>query len=98
MASDYSSIENKLNQLRAEIVPLRNLPALSLEFTTWPSKLFALVEAGFAYCPSSIPWKAEAEASGVRQGLPSSAPPRSRICKDGSFARPVPVSGVDDYS
>lgn len=47
MASDHSSIENKLNQLRAEIAALRNLPALSLEFTTWLSKLFALVEAGF---------------------------------------------------
>ena len=47
MVSDHSSIEYKLNQLRAEIVTLRNLPALSLEFTTWLSKLFALVEAGF---------------------------------------------------
>ena len=47
MASDHSSIEYKLNQLRAEIATLRNLPALSLEFTTWLSKLFALVEAGF---------------------------------------------------
>jgi hypothetical protein len=47
LASDHSSIEYKLNQLRAEIVALRNLPALSQEFTTWLSKLFALVEAGF---------------------------------------------------
>ena len=47
MASGHSSIEYKLNQLRAEIAALRNLPALSLEFTTWLSKLFALVEAGF---------------------------------------------------
>jgi len=47
LASDHSSIENKLNQLRAKIATLRNLPALSLEFTTWLSKLFALVEAGF---------------------------------------------------
>ena len=47
MASDHSSIEYKLNQLRAEIATLRNLPALSLEFTTWLGKLFALVEADF---------------------------------------------------
>ena len=47
MASGHSSIEYKLNQLRAEIAALRNFPALSLEFTTWLSKLFALVEAGF---------------------------------------------------
>ena len=47
MASDHSSIEYKLNQLRAEVATLRNLPALSLEFATWLSKLFALVEAGF---------------------------------------------------
>jgi hypothetical protein len=47
LASDHSSIEYKLNQLRAEIATLRNLPALSLEFTTWLSRLFALVEAGF---------------------------------------------------
>jgi hypothetical protein len=47
LASDHSSIEYKLNQLRAEIAALRNLPALSLEFTTWLSRLFALVEAGF---------------------------------------------------
>ncbi len=47
MASDHSSIEYKLNQLRAEIVALRNLPALSLEFTTWLGKLFTLVEASF---------------------------------------------------
>jgi hypothetical protein len=47
LASGHSSIEYKLNQLRAEIAALRNLPALSLEFTTWLSKLFALVEAGF---------------------------------------------------
>jgi thioredoxin-dependent peroxiredoxin len=69
LASDYSSIGNKLNQLGAEIALLRNLPALSLEFTTWPSKLFALVEAGLAYWPSSIPWKAEAEAYGVRLAI-----------------------------
>jgi hypothetical protein len=94
LASDHSSIENKLNQLRAAITPLRNLPALSLEFTTWPSKLFALVEAGFAYCPSSIPSMAEAAASGVRLGLPSSAFPRSRKCEDGSFACPVHVFSV----
>ena len=47
MVSDHSSIEDKLNRLRAEIATLRNLPALSLEFTTWLCKLFALVEAGF---------------------------------------------------
>jgi hypothetical protein len=47
LASDHSRIEYKLDQLRAEIAALRNLPALSLEFTTWLSKLFALVEAGF---------------------------------------------------
>ena len=47
MVSDHSSIEYKLNQLRAEIVTLRNLPALSLEFTTWLGKLFTLVEASF---------------------------------------------------
>jgi hypothetical protein len=47
LASDHSSIEYKLNQLRAEVATLRNLPALSREFTTWLSKLFALVEAGF---------------------------------------------------
>jgi len=47
LASDHSSIEYKLNQLRAEIATLRNLPALSLEFTTWLGKLFALVEADF---------------------------------------------------
>ncbi|MGB6174893.1 MAG: hypothetical protein WBF43_00800 [Methylocella sp.] len=47
MASDHSSIEYKLNRLHAEIATLRNLPAMSLEFTTWLSKLFALVEAGF---------------------------------------------------
>jgi hypothetical protein len=47
LASDHSSIEYKLDQLRAEIATLRNLPALSLEFTTWLSKLFALVEVGF---------------------------------------------------
>jgi hypothetical protein len=44
---DQSSIEYKLSQLRAEIATLRNLPALSLEFATWLSKLLALVEAGF---------------------------------------------------
>jgi hypothetical protein len=47
LASDHSSIEYKLDQLRAEIGTLRKLPALSLEFATWLSKLFALVEAGF---------------------------------------------------
>ena len=47
MASDHSSIEYKLDQLRAEIAALRNLPALSPEFTIWLSKLFALVEVGF---------------------------------------------------
>jgi hypothetical protein len=47
LASDHSSIEYKLEELRAEIAALRNLPALSLEFTIWLSKLFALVEAGF---------------------------------------------------
>jgi hypothetical protein len=47
LVSDHSSIEYKLNQLRAEIATLRNLPALSLEFTNWLNKLFALVEAGF---------------------------------------------------
>jgi hypothetical protein len=47
LASDHSSIEYKLNQLGAEIVVLRNLPALSLEFTTWLGKLFTLVEASF---------------------------------------------------
>jgi hypothetical protein len=47
LASDHSSVEYKLNQLRAEIATLRNLPVLSLEFTIWLSKLFALVEAGF---------------------------------------------------
>ena len=47
MAGDHSSIEYKLDQLRAEIVALRNLPALSLEFTTWLGKLFTLVEASF---------------------------------------------------
>jgi hypothetical protein len=41
------SIEYKLKQLRAEIATLRNLPALSQEFTTWLGKLFTLVEAGF---------------------------------------------------
>jgi hypothetical protein len=46
LASDHSSIEYELNQLCAEIATLRNLPVLSLEFTTWVSKLFALVEAG----------------------------------------------------
>ena len=30
-----------------EIATLRNFPALSQEFTTWLSKLFALVEASF---------------------------------------------------
>ena len=47
MTSDQSSIEYKLNQLRAEIATLRNLPPLSLKFTTWLGKLFALVEASF---------------------------------------------------
>jgi hypothetical protein len=47
LVSDHSSIEYKLNQLRAEIATLRNLPALSQEFTTWLGKLFTLVEAGF---------------------------------------------------
>jgi hypothetical protein len=47
LASDHSSIEYKLEELRAEIAALQNLPALSLEFTIWLSKLFALVEAGF---------------------------------------------------
>jgi len=47
LASDHSSIEYKLDQLRAEIAALRNLPALSPEFTIWLSKLFALVEVGF---------------------------------------------------
>jgi hypothetical protein len=47
LESDHSSIEYKLDQLCAEIATLRNLPALSQEFTTWLSKLFALVEAGF---------------------------------------------------
>ncbi len=47
MASDLSSIEYKLNQLRAEVATLRNFPALSLEFTTWLGKLFTLVEASF---------------------------------------------------
>ena len=47
MASDHSSIEYKLNQLRAEIATLRNLPALSREFTTWLGKLHELVEASF---------------------------------------------------
>jgi hypothetical protein len=47
LVSDHSSIEYKLNQLRAEIATLRNLPALSLEFTDWLSRLFALVEVSF---------------------------------------------------
>ena len=47
MVSDHSSIEYKLNQLRAEVATLRNLPALSLEFTNWLSRLFALVEVSF---------------------------------------------------
>jgi hypothetical protein len=47
LVSDRSSVEYKLNQLRAEISTLRNLPALSLEFTNWLSRSFALVEAGF---------------------------------------------------
>ena len=48
MVSDHSSIEYKLNQLRAEVATLRNLPALSLEFTNWLSRLFALVEVSFS--------------------------------------------------
>jgi len=47
LASDHSSIEYKLDQLRGEIATLRNLPVLSLEFTDWLSRLFALVEVSF---------------------------------------------------
>jgi hypothetical protein len=47
LVSGRSSIEYKLNELRAEIGALRNWPPLSQEFTTWLIKLFALVEAGF---------------------------------------------------
>jgi hypothetical protein len=45
--SDHSGIEGNLNQLRAEIATLRNLPALSPEFASWLRKLFALVKVGF---------------------------------------------------
>jgi hypothetical protein len=47
LANNNSSIEYELSQLRTEIATFRNLPALSLEFTNWLSKLFALVEASF---------------------------------------------------
>jgi len=51
---DRSSIESELNQLRAEIPTLLNLPALSPEFSNWLGKLFTLVKADFGWNSEEI--------------------------------------------
>lgn len=45
--ADNSGLEDELNRLRAEIVTLRELPALSREFCTWLDNLFEFVRANF---------------------------------------------------